>query len=85
MSYDSSTKACKLYINGALYGTLIQNVVLPRISPMLIIGNGFSTSAERYFRGKIDNFMLFSRALTDAEVYSIYQSNGVCTWLNSNF
>lgn len=36
---------------------------------MLLIGNGFSTSPERYFRGKIDNFMLFSRALTDTEVY----------------
>jgi len=43
MSYDSSTKACKLYINGALYGIHTQNVVLPRISPMLIIGHGFST------------------------------------------
>jgi len=79
MSYDSSTKACKLYINGELYGTLTQNVALPRKSPMLIIGNGFSTSAERFFRGKIDNFMLFSKALADTEVYSIYQSNGDCT------
>jgi len=52
---------------------------------MLIIGNGFSTSAERYFRSKIDNFMLFSRALTDAEVYSIYQFNGDCTLWNFNF
>jgi len=79
MSYNSDTKASKFYINDALYGIHTLDVAFPRISPMLIIGNGHNTSPERYFRGKIDNFMLFSRALTDAEVYSIYQSNGDCT------
>lgn len=69
MSYEPTSKACKLYVNGNLEGTVTQNVALPKNNPMLIIGNGYSTSIERYFRGKIDNFLLYSRTLSDTEIY----------------
>lgn len=45
---------------------------------MLIIGGGFSTSGERYFRGYIDNFAIFNRALTDIEIGNLYDKKGYC-------
>lgn len=48
-------------------------------SQKLMIGGGYSTSSERYFQGYIDNFSLYNRALSAAEVMTLYNNKGDCT------
>jgi hypothetical protein len=61
----------QLYANGALVGTIATNIPLPRA----YIGAGYVNSNGNivdYLLASVDEIMLFNRALSGAEVSSLY-------------
>ncbi|MDQ7823687.1 MAG: LamG domain-containing protein [Candidatus Eremiobacteraeota bacterium] len=69
MVHDSSTKENSLYINNQLIGTVTGEVKLP--SPWLSLGVGYQKTPERYFKGRIDDFSVFSGVLSASQIESV--------------
>jgi hypothetical protein len=76
MTHDKATGQNKLYINGNVYATAEHEVILKPAK--LTIGLGFADSPERYFKGGIDDFRVYSRALSDVEIESLYTGKDEC-------
>ena len=75
MTHDGIT--LKLYVNGQLDGTLnAAGDTVPTSNPVGIGANVVGT----FFQGSIDEAQIFNRALTDAELLTIYQAgtDGQC-------
>jgi Concanavalin A-like lectin/glucanases superfamily len=73
MTYDGAV--LKLYVNGALDGSLSVTGSIIRTSQPVRIGGGSPDGLAKYFfQGLIDEADIFDRALTDAEVQAIYQA-----------
>jgi hypothetical protein len=58
----------KLYINGLLNST-INNAPTPRTANSMTIG---SASGIRFFKGYLDDFRIYNRALSNSEVQVLY-------------
>lgn len=73
----------KMYVNGALVQTVVLNSISYAYHPsQMMIGawrSRGSTSTNGYFRGAVDDVFAFNRALTDDEVYDIYNYTPVST------
>jgi len=57
-----------------MYGLLLQNQpIVGTLNPMgnIEIGRAFN-QADRYFLGKLDQFRIFNRAITQEEVIALY-------------
>lgn len=67
-----------LYVNGAERGRSTMNFTAVSATQSLRIGSGYQ--GDRNFKGAIDEVQLYTRALTAAEVESIYAAGtgGVC-------
>jgi hypothetical protein len=67
----------KLYVNGAevSYASQTQGAGTMTSYPNtgFILGNG-ADSGQHYFDGKMDNVMIYAKALTPAQVYALYKS-----------
>jgi hypothetical protein len=67
----------KMYVNGALAGSIVTNL---RPSDLGIMDYAFigrsQFAADPYFDGQIDEFRVYNRALTTAEVQALYQFTG---------
>lgn len=76
MTFDGST--LKLYVNGALDGSVAGTPPSPTTQPFVI---GGLTSGPFNFNGLVDEVSVYNRALTDAEVAQIYGAGvaGKCT------
>lgn len=64
-----------LYLNGNNDGTFTQSECFNTTYPTMISGQGDNCTDER-FTGKIDDIMIFRRALTAYEIQLIYQGTG---------
>jgi Concanavalin A-like lectin/glucanases superfamily/Immunoglobulin domain/Immunoglobulin I-set domain len=75
-TFDGSSH--KLYINGVLDTNLVSATTIPINAVALRIGADLAGGS--IYKGLIDEVMLFNRALTAAEIQSIYSAgtNGVC-------
>lgn len=80
-----STDGLKLYVNGALENTNTAQVTRGASNQPLQIGNQ-PTFGPRLFSGLIDEASIYNRALTAAEVQSIYNSDtaGKCKPVATN-
>jgi hypothetical protein len=72
VTYDASTTLMTLYKNGVVVDT--NNVAPSAGSSALNIGR-YSATTSTYFKGKIDNVMLFNRVLTGDEITALYNGN----------
>jgi len=84
-TWDGSTETMSLYTNGALAGQTVTDVrplgeLIPADSPGVGIGNVNDGFNNFPFIGDIDEISLYNRALTAAEIQSIYNagSAGKC-------
>ena len=75
--YNSVNKEIKLYINGILEFTKIVNNV-PRL-PNSSLRIGARLNNSEFFKGKIDEFLIYNRALTQQEITALYTSTPPCT------
>jgi hypothetical protein len=78
-TFDSSSGAMKLYLNGALMvqtNTSLQPIGSydPTYNPGIGIGNQSGTFNHASFDGLIDDVAVYSRALSGAEIQSIYNA-----------
>ena len=78
-TFDNASSAMKLYVNGALAvqtNTTIRPIggYEPGWNPGIGIGNQSGTITHTSFDGLIDDVALYSRALTAAEIQSIYNA-----------
>lgn len=69
-----STNTTRLYVNGVLQGTSTNTIIKP-INPTLSIGRHLT--ANWNFNGAIDEFRMYNRALTQAEIIQLGQDNPV--------
>jgi hypothetical protein len=69
-TFDGSSY--RIYMNGALAGTSIGTLGAANSSPLVIGGSGTCSK----FGGQLDEVAMYDRALTPAEVLSIYQTGG---------
>jgi hypothetical protein len=79
LAFVGTSTQTLLYTNGVLQGTLAVSIPLPRT----YLGAGYSNSSSRfvdYMLGSVDGVVLFSRALSAAEINSLYAagSAGLC-------
>jgi hypothetical protein len=71
MTYDGTT--LKEYVNGNLDGSLpVTGLIVPTSNPFLI---GSETSGPWAFAGLVDEVSLYNRALSAAEIQSIYNAS----------
>src|SRR5207248_2012223 len=80
-TFDPSTQMITLYVNGtAVASTVLANVNVPSIfagtAPLRIGATNLSGPLTRFFAGLIDEPAVYSRALTAAEVATIYAGGG---------
>lgn len=78
-TYDSATKAMKLYLNGALAvqtNSTLQPIggYEPGWNPGIGIGNQSGTITHNSLDGLIDDVALYDRALSESEIQSIYNA-----------
>lgn len=68
--YDSNADTMKLYVNGQLAGTVTPaDRDLSAVSPQFMIGN-----AGQYYEGLIDDVRIYNRALSAAEIQTMYNA-----------
>ena len=67
--------SCRLYLDGALAATLPYNANLNYAQqPRWAIGNTLFKNQQQYFTGYVDDFRVYSRALSSTEVAQLYQA-----------
>jgi hypothetical protein len=73
-TYDTVTKAIWIYVNGVEKddGTMLEP--WQATGGLRIGSNQVSTGAPRFFKGKVDEFRMYSGALTDQQVSGLYAS-----------
>jgi ferric-dicitrate binding protein FerR (iron transport regulator) len=70
--YDASQRSVRFYLNGKLDGQSIQGRALPaRLGPAQI---GNWDRSDRKLSGRIDELLILSRSLEDAEINALYES-----------
>jgi hypothetical protein len=70
MTYDNAS--LKLYVNGALDGSVAASgAIAPTAEPLRIGGAG---SGPWFFNGRVDEASLYNRALSPAEIQAIYNA-----------
>ena len=67
---DSSTQ--KIYINGQLSGTLSNTTTTSTSSEPFLIGDTNDVVADEFFEGKIDQVRIYDKALSAADVTTLY-------------
>ena len=65
-----------MYINGLLDNTFQANITSPGYYCSLVLGN-IAGSLDEAFWGKLDDYGIWNRTLSSAEVFRLYQSNCV--------
>jgi uncharacterized protein (TIGR02145 family) len=66
----------KLYFDGTLYDSILDNSVLYSIDEMIVGFQGvWGFENEKWYKGKIDDIAIYNRALTAAEVQQLYLGN----------
>jgi hypothetical protein len=90
MTYDGAT--LKVYVNGALDGSLpVTGAIIQTTQPLRIGGGAPDGAPPYYLRGQIDEAELYDRALTADEIRTLYlaqphatetalASDGAATW-----
>lgn len=78
--YDAATRTLRLYINGQLVATDVLEGTLGQDAfendePLLIGAGDLGGNIRDFFDGLIDEVELFDRALTQAEIQSIYNAD----------
>ena len=70
--YDSEKRTVRFYLNGQFDKETRQDVAFPaRLGPAQI---GNWSNEDRKLSGRMDEFVLLGRALSDAEVLTLFQS-----------
>ncbi|WIV60943.1 LamG-like jellyroll fold domain-containing protein [Amycolatopsis nalaikhensis] len=78
--YDAAAHTASLYVDGALQQTV--SATAPNVTGPLVLGAAKSAGARgSLFKGGLDEAVVFSRALTAAEVGTLYGATGVPTGL----
>jgi len=77
LTYDNSTEQSKLYVNGNLYNVLEDSTIRLTSPTQLTIGIGFRADEEHFYQGKLDDFRLYNRALSKADVQELYKKCSV--------
>ncbi len=76
--YDNTLNQVRAYLDGVLVSTVAQGVVnLTGAGPFKV--NGYSTNIGSPLNGHFDEFRLFNRALSPAEVLSLNGCDPICT------
>jgi len=60
------------WLNGEQKFSAVHNNELYLGFPNVAIGNGYSTSPNRYWKGKVDEVLIYNRVLSTSEVSSLY-------------
>jgi hypothetical protein len=80
--YDASAHTAALYVDGSLQQTV--SATAPNVSGPLVLGGAKSGGVRAYLtKGSIDEAAVFGRALSAAEVGTLYGANGVPTGLTA--
>ncbi|WP_410564601.1 LamG-like jellyroll fold domain-containing protein [Amycolatopsis sp. cmx-4-61] len=80
--YDATAHTAALYVGGALQQTV--SATAANVSGPLVLGGAKSGGVRTYLtKGAIDEVAVFGRALSAAEVTTLYGANGVPTGLNA--
>jgi len=83
-TFDPTTMNIKGYLNGVLVTTVAQtNVPIIGTGPLKVMGYGSNVGSPA--GGKLDEFRLYDRALTDAEVAQLYNPLAGVTFLGPDF
>jgi hypothetical protein len=79
--FDAGTGDLRLYINGDLAALIPQSVIVPGVNtpfendePLLIGAGDLGGNVRDFFNGLIDEVELFDRALTEAEIETIFEA-----------
>jgi hypothetical protein len=76
--WDEATKYQKIYVNGALKGSIERvgvSLATPQAAPLRI--GALGQDAARTFYGTVDDARLYARALSDEEIRALYANPGV--------
>ncbi|MCA9487828.1 MAG: right-handed parallel beta-helix repeat-containing protein [Nanoarchaeota archaeon] len=73
LTFNSTTGVCNIYQDGVLVNTTSScTYTLPDTSGEFVIGDVISGSGSTEFEGKIDEFLVFDRELSQGQVETIY-------------
>lgn len=72
LTYNRTSGVAKLYRNGGIVASKVIGSFRPQTTYALNFGKRISGTAPSYYQGAMDEVGLYTRALTEAEVLSIY-------------
>jgi hypothetical protein len=74
-----SGNAYKMYFDGTLFDSILDNSVLFSIDDMIIGFQGvWGFENEKWYKGHLDDIAIYNRALTAAEVQQLYTGQSAC-------
>ena len=76
MTYDSETRLVHFFTDGKLNNVSQPNVAPPLVIPgRLVLGNvATETTTPRDLSGRLDEFVILSRVLTEDEIRTAYEN-----------
>jgi len=82
----SATKTARWYVDGKLVATQnLTSTASYAIASRVTIGAAYVLTPSEYFTGLIDEVAVFSRALTDQEIYEEYAAGSACKKIDEKF
>ena len=75
-TFDSMTQVLRIYVNGVEVGSAVapSSNIFPSNEPLLIGAGDIGSNVRDFFDGLIDEVELFDRALTEAEIWAIFNA-----------
>ena len=79
LTYDTNSGLATLYYNGTNVASTNLGVFIPKTTGDVLLGKDMSRLTNNFFTGEMDEFSIYSRELSAAEMLAIYNASALTT------
>ena len=79
LTYDTNSGLATLYYNGTNVASTNLGVFIPKTTGDVLLGKDMSRLTNNFFSGEMDEFSIYSRTLSPAEIKAIYNASALTT------
>ncbi len=83
LTYDTNSGLARLYYNGTNVASTNLGVFIPKTTGDVLLGKDMSRLTNNFFTGEMDEFSIYARQLSGAEIAAIYNSSALTTNRNA--
>ena len=79
LTYDTNSGLATLYYNGTNVASTNMGVFIPKTTGDVLLGKDMSRLTNNFFSGEMDEFSIYARTLSPAEIKAIYNASALTT------